>query len=242
MSSEQHYGARSVLVAHYFGVLSTVSKKFPGYPFGSVVPYCLDLQGRPLILISRLAQHTVNIQEDNRISLVILDRTQGNVQTDARLTLMADAHKVAEDQIAACAERYYHHFPAAKGYHTELDFEFYYLTINTMRYIPGFGQARWLSPGDVIVPSPFTPTEEARIVGHMNDDHKDALLHYYRRAPISDKNDDTTVDQVAMAGIDSEGLALRVNEDIYRIAFDRTISTPMEARQILVEMAQSPAS
>jgi len=29
----------------------------PGYPFGSVVPYCLDRQGRRVIHISRIAQH-----------------------------------------------------------------------------------------------------------------------------------------------------------------------------------------
>ena len=37
-------------------------KAMPGFPFGSVVPYCLDEQGRPLILISRIAQHTHNLQ------------------------------------------------------------------------------------------------------------------------------------------------------------------------------------
>ena len=45
--------ARELLLKEYHGVLSTHSKAMPGFPFGSVVPYCLDAQGRPLLLISR---------------------------------------------------------------------------------------------------------------------------------------------------------------------------------------------
>lgn len=232
-------GARRVLLEHFYGVLSTNSKKFPGHPFGSVVPYCLSDEGTPLILISRLAQHTQNIQQDNKVSLVILGRTAGNVQTDARLTMLAEVHKVPAEKVETSAERYYQHFPSSKGYHTELDFEFYTLSIETMRYIPGFGQARWLSPGEVLLPNPFSSAEEARIVGHMNEDHGDALLHYYNSAPIPNKSSALGIEQVCMAGIDGEGLALRVDEDIYRIEFPRTVANPLEARQMLVEMAQA---
>ena len=57
MSVEAAKNARELLLKEYRGVLSTHSKSMPGFPFGSVVPYCLDEQGRPLILISRIAQH-----------------------------------------------------------------------------------------------------------------------------------------------------------------------------------------
>ena len=40
--------ARELLLKEYRGVLSTHSKAMPGFPFGSVVPYCLDAEGRPL--------------------------------------------------------------------------------------------------------------------------------------------------------------------------------------------------
>ncbi|MGH2670938.1 MAG: cytochrome P450, partial [bacterium] len=42
--------ARQLLLRDYQGVLSTLSVAVSGYPFGSVVPYCLDRQGRPIIL------------------------------------------------------------------------------------------------------------------------------------------------------------------------------------------------
>ncbi len=235
----QFADARKVLSGHFYGVLSTNSKKFPGHPFGSVVPYCLDATGTPLILISRLAQHTQNIEQDNKISLVILDRTAGNVQTDARLTLVGQAQKVPADKLEDCASRYCQHFPSAKEYHTELDFEFYTLNIETMRYISGFGEARWLSPGDVLLANPFTFAEEERIAGHMNADHSDALLHYYNSAPIPNKESAPDTEQISMVGMDAEGLALRVAEDLHRIEFLRPVTNALEARKMLVEMAKS---
>ena len=235
--------ARLILNQHFHGVLSTISEKFNGHPFGSVVPYCLDYQGQPLILISRLAQHTRNLQKDPRLSLLVLDRApvrRGNIQTDARLTLVGEAVKVPDNAVEPCAQRYYRHFPDTVGYHSELDFEFYPLKIDTLRFIPGFGQACWLSGESVLRPNPFSAEEEHRIVTHMNDDHGDALLHYHQRAPIKDNETaEMNPERVAMVAIDAEGLVLRVNEGLERLQFCRQVKNPGEARQILVEMAKS---
>ncbi|MGC8509101.1 MAG: hypothetical protein ACP5NM_12680 [Thiomonas sp.] len=43
--------ARQFVRAHRNGVLSTLSKRLEGYPFGSVSPYVLDHDGNPVILI-----------------------------------------------------------------------------------------------------------------------------------------------------------------------------------------------
>ena len=48
------------------GSLSTLSRKQPGFPFGSVMHYGLDDRGRPIILISTMAMHTQNLQSDAR--------------------------------------------------------------------------------------------------------------------------------------------------------------------------------
>ena len=70
MSEQAKREARELLLREYRGVLSTQSKAMPGFPFGSVVPYCLDAQGWPLILISRIAQHTHNLKVDGKCSLL----------------------------------------------------------------------------------------------------------------------------------------------------------------------------
>jgi len=50
--------ARCLLRAHRYGVLSTLSKKFDGHPFGSIAPYLTDHDGSVLLFISALAEHT----------------------------------------------------------------------------------------------------------------------------------------------------------------------------------------
>ena len=114
MSTNAIRPARELLLKEYRGVLSTHSKSMPGFPFGSVVPYCLDAQGNPLILISRIAQHTHNLQKDPKCSLLVGEREAEDVQAVGRLTVMAEAHKlVDESAIEAAAERYYRYFADA---------------------------------------------------------------------------------------------------------------------------------
>ena len=43
------------------GVLSTISRHFGGYPYGSAVPYVLDHAASPVILVSGLAEHIKNL-------------------------------------------------------------------------------------------------------------------------------------------------------------------------------------
>jgi heme iron utilization protein len=49
---------RTLLYLGRIGTLSTLSRKLPGFPFGSVMPYGLDENGRPVFL---MAMHTQNL-------------------------------------------------------------------------------------------------------------------------------------------------------------------------------------
>ena len=145
MSVESAKHARELLLKEYRGALSTQSKAMPGFPFGSVVPYCLDEQGRPLILISRIAQHTHNLRKDPKCSLMVGERGAEDVQAVGRLTYLAEAEQLTEAAaIAAAAERYYRYFPEARGYDTAHDFDFWVLNPVRHRYIGGFGAIHWL--------------------------------------------------------------------------------------------------
>ena len=62
---------RTLLYLGRVGNLSTLSRKQPGFPFGSVMPYGLDDHGRPIFLISTMAMHTQNLQADPRASLLV---------------------------------------------------------------------------------------------------------------------------------------------------------------------------
>ena len=56
--------ARTLVYLGRIGSLSTLSRKQPGFPFGSLMPYGSDSQGRPIFLISTMAMHTQNLQTE----------------------------------------------------------------------------------------------------------------------------------------------------------------------------------
>jgi heme iron utilization protein len=53
--------ARTLVSLGRIGSLSTHSMRFPGFPFGSMMPYAADDLGRPIFLISSMAMHTQNL-------------------------------------------------------------------------------------------------------------------------------------------------------------------------------------
>ena len=62
---------RTLLSLASVATLSTLSRKHAGFPFGSLMPYALDSEGRPIFLISNMAMHTQNLKADPRASLFV---------------------------------------------------------------------------------------------------------------------------------------------------------------------------
>lgn len=232
MSAKALKQARELLLKEYRGVLSTHSKAMPGFPFGSVVPYCLDADGNPLILISRIAQHTHNLTQDPKCSLLVGEREAEDVQAVGRLTLLAEAHKLADaEAIEAAATRYYRYFPDSQSYHSAHDFDFWVLTPVRHRYIGGFGAIHWLD--DVTLANPFAGQAETGMVEHMNADHAKAIAHYVALAALPDSP------PAVMAGVDSEGLHLRIGQGLWWLPFASPCNTPIQVREALVSLARA---
>ncbi|MGV8919626.1 MAG: HugZ family protein [Pseudomonas sp.] len=224
--------ARSLLLKEYRGVLSTHSKSMPGYPFGSVVPYCLDDQGRPLILISRIAQHTHNLQKDPKCSMLVGEREAEDVQAVGRVTVLAEASKLTDGAaIEAAALRYYRFFPESASYHSAHDFDFWVLTPVRYRFIGGFGAIHWLE--DVALANPFAGAAETSMVEHMNADHSKAIAHYVELSGLPQG------EPAILVGIDSEGLHLRIAAGIYWLPFAQPCNTPIQVREALVQLAHA---
>ena len=62
---------RTLMSLAPIATLSTLSRKHPGFPFGSLMPFALDSAGRPIFLISTMAMHTQNLLQDGRASLLV---------------------------------------------------------------------------------------------------------------------------------------------------------------------------
>jgi heme iron utilization protein len=224
---QKKYAARELLLQQSFGVLSTISVDVPGYPFGSVTPYCVDDQCRPVIYISHIAQHTRNIVADSRVSLTVVEDNGGSddVQAQGRVTCIANARPAGPDE-AHARERYFRYFPSARQYDQTHDFGFFLLELVRVRFIGGFGQIYWVDPAEFMTKNPFSAMQESHIIQHMNNDHSDALRHYCGGDPAE------------MVGIDAEGFdVLRAGKKV-RFTFKTPIRNMEEARQALVAMAK----
>lgn len=234
MKPDAGAAARELLLSVAQGVLSTQSKEMPGYPFGSVVPYCLNAAGEPVFLISDIAQHTKNVKADPHCSLIVVAGGD-DVQAEARLTLVGDCVPVPAEEVDAVSARYSSFFPESRDYHKTHDFSFYVLKTRRCRFIGGFGNINWLAPEAVLLANPFPGEREAGMVGHMNADHADAILHYCSQYGIAVPEGV----QPFMTGVDSEGIHLRVGKRHARIAFQTPVTTPLAAREALVAMARA---
>lgn len=234
MADTPSTAARALLLSQYQGALATQSQAMPGFPFGSVAPYCLDAEGRPLLLISRIAQHTRNLKADPKCSLLLAEPGADDAQAAARLTVMAHAEQLqGQAQIDAAAERYYRYFPEAAGYDRAHDFDFWVLAPVRYRYIGGFGAIDWLD--QVTLANPFAGEVERGMVDHMNADHAKAIAHYVQLAGLPAHT------PAVMAGVDSEGFHLRVGQRLHWLPFSAPCNTPKQVREALVALAHTDA-
>jgi putative heme iron utilization protein len=77
-------------------VLSTISVDVPGYPFGSLTPYCVDRECRPIIYASFIAQHTKNFLADPKVSLTVIEAANdsSDVQAYGRVTCVGNIQQI----------------------------------------------------------------------------------------------------------------------------------------------------
>ncbi len=211
-------------------MLSTISKRLAGHPFGSVVPYVLDHDAQPVILISRLAEHTKNIEGDARVSLLVNDPA-GDIQAGARLTLVGNAAR-ADGGLEALQARYLNYFPDAARLFALGDFALYQIRPLQLRWIGGFGDIQWISAEAYAPPANRLASEEQDILAHMNADHahnlRDYCRHFHGRVAV----------EARMAGIDCDGFDVRADGELVRFDFELPATDAAAARAALVAMAR----
>ncbi|MGA9667114.1 MAG: DUF2470 domain-containing protein [Gallionella sp.] len=222
--------ARGMLRSHRYGVLSTLSKKIDGYPFGSIATYLVDHDGSLMIFISTLAEHTKNIGHDSRVSLITHEQRDADIQAQGRVTVVGDASPERDREQAGL--RYLRYFPEAKTYFEMHDFSFYRIRPVAVRYIGGFGRIHWVDIGDYQVqPYPLIG-QESGVIAHMNSDHQDTMRNYCRHFHQLAATD------VEMLGLDCDGFDVRADGNVLRFDFDQPVMDAQQARTVLVEMAR----
>ena len=222
--------ARRFTRGQHSGVLSTISKRVEGFPFGSVAPFVLDHAGRPVILISTLAEHTKNIDADPRVSLIVQPYSP-DMQVTGRVTLLGRAEKLADK--SELGPRYLRFHPQAADYFAMHDFSFYRIEPVRVRWIGGLGRIHWVEPADYLVAPGALADQEAGILAHMNADHAENLRAYCRHVHGVDAPDPD------MIGIDPDGFDVATEGRMLRFEFDHSVTDAQAARAALVALAQA---
>jgi putative heme iron utilization protein len=114
------------------------------YPYQSIVPYILD-DGKPVIFISDLAQHTENLNENGKSSLVVFAVNPNDIHDSTRLTFQGKFVKLKQDgkEYKRLGKIYTKQFPKSKILLTFGDFNFYRMEVKQMHWIGGFGDIDW---------------------------------------------------------------------------------------------------
>ena len=230
--------ARTLMYLGRIGSLSTQSRKQPGFPFGSVMPYGLDDCGRPILLISTMAMHTQNLQADPRTSLLVTQADgSGDPLGASRVTLLGNVFPVGKSETAAVRALYLASYANSKYWVDYEDFSFYRMEVVDAYYVGGFGVMGWITASDYSQARPDPLADAAaEIIRHINTDHKDALILLARVLA------GVEAEEAAMTSVDRLGfhVRLKTRDGVRgtRIAFLREASDSSEARKVLVEMVR----
>jgi len=236
---EPTFGEQARTLVHLApsGTLGTLSRRHPGHPFVSVMPYAPDDRGRPLVLISGLAMHTQNLDADPRASLLVVQAGHEDPLAMARVTLMGRAQRLPAVDRPAAREAYLARHPNAVHWVDYGDFAFWRLDLTDVYFVGGFGAMDWLTVEgyEGARPDPLADAAPG-IIEHMNRDHADALILYARvLGPVA-------AEAAEMVAVDRLGFKLRVRAgdglEGCRIGFPREVTDAGQCRRVLIEMVE----
>ncbi|HWE78263.1 MAG TPA: DUF2470 domain-containing protein [Pseudolabrys sp.] len=229
--------ARSLLRTTRAGTLATLDRT-SGYPFVSLVNVASDADGAPLILVSRLATHTANLEVDARASLLLAPTGKGDALAHPRLTVLGTFLRIAQE----CADdvplrrRFLARHPKSELYAGFGDFCFWRMDVVSAHLNGGFARAADLTATDVLSDlsdaGALVEAEEGAIV-HMNDDHADVCRLYATRLLKAPDRPWRCV------GIAPEGMELQHGGVALWLPFPQRVTGPAQLRDMLKQLANA---
>lgn len=240
MVSEASEGARVralVRRAETATLASALARDGSGRPYASLVLATVDHDASPILLLSDLADHSHNVEADDRAALLFAAPPRGGDPLAAlRVTLLGAVERVADGpERARLRARIVRRHPGAGLYAGFADFRLYRLAIDCAHLVAGFGDVHWI-PADAIrlaaAADGALAAAEAEILDHMNSDHADAVALI--AAGVAGGATEAALDAAwTMIGIDPEGIDLRRGGRLARAAFDAPIDSVRTARTAL---------
>lgn len=227
--------ARDLLRATRAGALATIDRN-TGHPFSSLVNVATDADGAPLVLISRLATHTANLEIDPRASVLLAAAGKGDPLAHPRLTVIGAFVRIERSapDAARAERRFLSRHPKSRLYAGFGDFSFWRLQAVSAHLNGGFARAADLTARDILTPvddaAEIIEIEESAI-GHMNTDHADAV-RLYATGLLGQADGPWSV-----TGIDPDGVDLALGDRTARLPFAARVTNGHALRRTLADMA-----
>ena len=213
--------AKALLRATRVGTLATIDRN-TGHPFASLVNVATDIDGSPLILISRLSTHTANLEKDGRASVLLASVGHGDPL----------AHR--DPRAPGLRRRFLARHPKSELYAGFADFSFWRLQVVSAHLNAGFARAADLKSADVITDVAGVENlieAEADAIMHMNEDHAEAVRLYATKLLGAEDG------PWRLTGLDPEGLDLALGDATLRLPFPQRVATADELRKVVVDLA-----
>jgi putative heme iron utilization protein len=199
-------------------------------PYASLVLVATAPDGAPLLLISALAQHTMNIAANPEVAL-LLDGTQGLDEplTGPRVTVLGRA-AVAEDPTLRA--RFLARHPSAALYADFADFRLYRIAVERAHLVAGFGRIDWVAAADLLPPwIGALAAAEPALLRRLNETEAAAI------AVGAGVLLGLAGDGWRLTGIDPEGADLRRGGAVARLPFAAPVGDAEEALAAVAGLA-----
>lgn len=224
--------AKRLLRSIRSGALASIAED--GAPLASLTAVATMPGGEPILLLSRLALHTRQLERDGRCSLLLAQGGRGDPLAHPRLSLTGAAVPAGERRDAA-AERFLARNPKSKLYAGFPDFSFWIMALGKTHLNGGFARAATFEASELLTATAGSEellAGEAGALEHMNSDHRDALSLYATKLLRLPEG------EWRVSGIDPEGLDLVCGDRTGRLAFPGNIKDGAELRRCLVALAE----
>lgn len=175
-----------------------------GLPYVSLVTPATCHDGSPLLLLSKLADHTQNLLADPRASLLFaLTDGHANPQTAPRVTVMG---RFEPSDAMADRARYLARNPGAALYAGFADFGIWRMAPERFHFVGGFGRAVWLDAKHVLL--------DPKIAADFAESEYDLIERFSQKTP-------------GVCGVDADGIDLGQEDSaVRRLLFDRPLTSP----------------
>ena len=211
------------------GALATLDGN--GFPFATLVNVATAHDGAPILLLSRLAVHTRNLEARGQASILLARTGKGDPLAHPRLTVSGT---LARDPDPALRARFLARHPKSELYADFPDFSFWRMQVAGFHLNGGFARAADFEPAVVLTDLSGADellAAEQGALGHLNQDHAEALRLYAARL------DGQPEARWHATGLDPEGLDLSAGDRTSRIFFPDRVTTGAALRAVLVDLA-----